>query len=105
MRMKLAIPVISLALAALVFAQDEGKKRVEQPLKNALRRTPSAETDTVKTKVIEGELLETVKSPGPEKYDLSKTGIEWHKGIEAALNKGKPILLLQILGNYDDVYC
>jgi hypothetical protein len=40
-----------------------------------------------------------------DKYDLSKTGIEWHRGLEAALHKGKPILFFQLLGNLDEVYC
>ena len=34
-----------------------------------------------------------------------RSGIEWNKGLDAALNKGKPILLFQLLGNFDDVYC
>ena len=96
-----AILALTLALgtAALSYAQDEGKKKVEQPLKKAIK------TDVPKTFVIERPILEAVASGPPEKFDLSKTGIEWHKGIDSVLNQGKPILLLQILGNYDDVYC
>ena len=96
-----AILTLTLALgtAALIYAQDEGKMKVEQPLKKAIK------TDLPKTFVIERPILEAVASGRPEKFDLSKTGIEWKRGLDAALNKGKPILLLQILGNYDDVYC
>ena len=72
--------ILSLALAASLAAQDEGKKRVEGPLKKGL-------------------------APVAEKFDLARTGIEWNKGLDAALNKGKPILLFQLLGNFDDVYC
>ncbi len=46
-----------------------------------------------------------VQEPAPEKYDLSRTGIPWVKGLDAALNKGKPILLFQLLGEFDDVHC
>lgn len=38
-------------------------------------------------------------------HDLARTGIAWEKGLDAALHRGKPILLLQLLGNFDDVYC
>jgi len=95
--------ILTLALAvgtaALIYAQDEGKKKVEQPLKKAIR------SDLPKTVAIERPILETAASLPPDKFDLSKTGIEWHKGLDSVLNQGKPILLLQILGNYDDVYC
>ena len=87
----ITIFALTLGLGALLLAQDEGKKKVEQPLK----RTFGGERP----------ILEAAKSAPPAKYDLAKTGIEWHKGLESVLNKGKPILLLQILGNYDDVYC
>ena len=39
------------------------------------------------------------------KYDLSLTGIEWGRGLESALGKGRPILLFQLLGNFDDAFC
>ena len=98
----LAILAVALGLGALLYAQDEGKKQVEQPLKKAVAR---GKVDLPKTVVIERPILEAAKSLPPEKFDLSQTGIEWHKGIVSVLNKGKPILLLQILGNFDDVYC
>lgn len=41
----------------------------------------------------------------PGDYDLAKTGLPWVKGLEAAKNQGKPILLFQLLGNFDDVHC
>ena len=72
--------ILSLVLSTAVAAQDAGKKLVEDPLKKKL-------------------------APTAEKYDLSRTGIPWTKGLEGALNKGKPILLFQLLGNLDDVYC
>jgi len=80
--------ILSLALCATLAApfdsaqgkQDEGKRRVEQPLKKSL-------------------------APAAEKFDLARTGIEWTRGLESALNKNKPILLFQLLGNFDDVFC
>jgi len=33
------------------------------------------------------------------------TQIPWVEGLEAAQNKGKPILLFQLLGRFDDTYC
>jgi hypothetical protein len=77
--MRIAL-ILSLVLCATVAAQDEGKRKVEQPIKQRL-------------------------APPAEKFDLSRTGIEWSKGLDAALNKGKPVLLFQLLGNFDDVYC
>ena len=46
-------------------------------------------------------------SPTPDRgsYDLKKTGIKWHKGIDAVVDKGKPILLFQLLGNFDERLC
>ena len=38
-------------------------------------------------------------------YDLSQTGLSWVEGLEAAKDKGKPILLFQLLGRFDDTYC
>jgi hypothetical protein len=75
----LAAPL--LALVPILFAQDRPKDAIELPLKRA------------------------ALAPEPEKFDLSKTGIEWKKGLDAALHQGKPILLFQLLGNLDDVYC
>jgi hypothetical protein len=72
--------ILSLALCGTLSAQDFGKRKVEQPIKEKL-------------------------APLSEKFDLARTGIEWTKGLDAALNKGKPILLFQLLGNFDDVYC
>lgn len=93
---------LGLGLAAALAAQDEGKKKVEGPLRKAVA---PARVDLPKSLAIEKPLLEAAHSPPPAKFDLSRTGIKWHKGLDAALNQGKPILLLQILGNYDDVYC
>ena len=69
-----------LVLATLAPAQDAGKRLVEQPIKKAIGAEPG-------------------------KFDLGRTGIEWTKGLDAAVNKGKPILLFQLLGNFDDVFC
>ena len=91
---------LTLGLGAGLFAQDAGKEKVESPTKKK-----AVTVDAPKTLIVERAVLETAKTSSPEKYDLSKTGIEWHRGIDSALNRGKPILLLQILGNYDDVYC
>ena len=38
-------------------------------------------------------------------YDLSKTGLSWVEGLDAAKKSGKPILLVQLLGKFDDVHC
>jgi hypothetical protein len=72
--------ILSLVLCATLSAQDAGKRIVEQPIKKSL-------------------------APLPEKFDLARTGIPWNQGLDAALNKGKPVLLFQLLGNFDDVYC
>ena len=72
--------ILSLILCTTLAAQDAGKRIVEQPIKKNL-------------------------APLPEKFDLARTGIEWNKGLDAALNRGKPVLLFQLLGNFDDVYC
>ncbi len=69
-----------LTLAGAALAQDEGKMKVERPLKQGI-------------------------APIPEKVDLAKTGIDWHEGLASVLNQGKPILLFQLLGRFDDVYC
>lgn len=31
--------------------------------------------------------------------------IPWVEGLEAAKNQGKPVLLFQLLGRYDDRFC
>jgi hypothetical protein len=72
--------ILILALASGLAAQDEGKRIIESPIKKSLPNPP-------------------------EKYDLARTGIAWTRGLEAALNKGKPVLLFQLLGNFDDTYC
>jgi hypothetical protein len=73
----------------------------------ALRQSAPAKPQTVdapKTMAVERPVLEAARRP-IERYDLARTGIEWHRGLEAALHKGKPVLLFQLLGNFDDVYC
>ena len=45
--------------------------------------------------------LESV-DPG---YDLTRTGIDWHEGIDAAIGHDRPILLFQLLGDFDDAMC
>jgi hypothetical protein len=73
--------LLTLILGTTLMAQqDEGKRRVEASLKKSI-------------------------GPAPDKFDLAATGIAWSKGLESALHKGKPILLFQLLGNFDDVYC
>jgi hypothetical protein len=68
-------------LLALLLAQDRPKDAVERPVRQA------------------------VAGPSADKFDLSRGGIDWKKGLDAALHQGKPILLFQLLGNLDDVYC
>lgn len=47
----------------------------------------------------------TAVTPDALKYDLSQTKIEWVEGLEGALGRGKPILLFQLLGRFDDAMC
>lgn len=54
---------------------------------------------------VKNDIERPAKSPAASQFDLAKTGIEWRKGLDAALNQGKPILLFQLLGNFDEVYC
>jgi hypothetical protein len=49
--------------------------------------------------------LVATEDPANPKFDLSTTGIEWHRGIESVLDQDKPILLFQLLGNFDDAFC
>ena len=80
--MKQAIAgILVLTFALLAAAQDAAKRKVELPLREA------------------------AAAPPVERFDLSRTGIEWHKGIETVLGGEKPILLFQLLGNLDEVYC
>jgi hypothetical protein len=72
--------LLLLGLCATLCAQDVGKKVVESSIKKNI-------------------------GPAPEKFDLARTGIEWTEGLDRALDKGKPILLFQLLGKFDDVYC
>jgi hypothetical protein len=72
--------LLTLALSATLWAQDAGKRVVESPIKKNL-------------------------GPAPEKFDLVRTGLSWTEGLDSALNKGKPVLLFQLLGKFDDVYC
>lgn len=72
--------LLTLTLSATLWAQDAGKRVVESPIKKNL-------------------------GPAPEKFDLARTGISWTEGLESVLNRGKPVLLFQLLGKFDDVYC
>ena len=72
--------LLVLTLSATLWAQDAGKRAVEAPVKKNI-------------------------GPAPEKFDLARTGIAWTEGLDSALNKQKPILLFQLLGKFDDVYC
>lgn len=38
-------------------------------------------------------------------YDLTRTGITWSEGLDSALNRGKPVLLFQLLGDFAQVHC
>lgn len=78
---KLIAVAAGLVFALAAYGQDKGKEAVELPVKLSIAR------------------------PAADKVDLAKTGIEWKKGLDAALNRGKPVLLFQLLGNLDDVYC
>lgn len=43
--------------------------------------------------------------PADPGYDLTRTGIDWKKGIDAAIGHDRPILLFQLLGDFDDAMC
>ena len=85
------------------------KSGIEVPLKTAILKRAADPVGALRQdrgkKEAEAPIREIVRSPKPEKYDLSKTGITWHEGIDAVLNQRRPILLFQLLGNFDDVYC
>ena len=40
-----------------------------------------------------------------EAYDLGRTGIDWHEGLGAVVDQGKPILLFQLMGDFDRLHC
>ena len=40
-----------------------------------------------------------------ETYDLSATGIDWHEGLAEVKNSGRPVLLFQLLGDFDSPTC
>jgi hypothetical protein len=61
--------------------------------------------DQPKKMGVERPLLERMSQPVSEKVDLAKSGIDWKRGLQAALNESKPVLLFQLLGNLDDVHC
>ena len=112
--------LFALLLCAACSAQDSAKKRVENPVRpdgpkmdieDPLRSKGFIEAPVKKQIAdnskggIEFLLKEITRAPEPEKYDLSKTGITWHEGIESVLDRDRPILLFQLLGKFDDVYC
>ena len=78
--MRNAMLLILVLGTALTAQQDKTKREVEEPVKKTI-------------------------GAAPEKFDLAGTGIAWNRGLDSALDKGKPILLFQLLGNFDDVYC
>lgn len=56
-------------------------------------------------RIVERPLKKTLAAP-PDKVDLRDvTGLTWHEGLEAVVNRGKPIVLMQLLGRFDDVFC
>jgi hypothetical protein len=44
-------------------------------------------------------------APAQPKFDLQATHIDWVEGLDKALGRDKPILLFQLLGRFDDVFC
>ena len=117
-----------LIAAVLLCPQDVPKQQVEQPVRKTVRadvgksvvELPVKKTvlvpgvrdsaDSSKYAVLglraAGQVYPVAADPAPgAKYDLTRTGIQWHRGLDAVVHRGKPILLLQILGNFDDVYC
>jgi len=78
--MKNAMLLTLICVTALWGQEDKAKKEVELPVKKTI-------------------------GTASEKFDLAGSGIAWSRGLDSALNKGKPVLLFQLLGNFDDVYC
>ena len=108
--MRTTLFAMLLCCGCALSAQDSAKKRVEAPVRSDGPKT--LVEAVVKDRVpdltksgIEFPVRKIARSPKPEKYDLSKTGITWHEGIDAVLDKRRPILLFQLLGQFDDVYC
>ena len=102
--------LFAMLLCGVLWAQDFAKDRIEQPVKRDIpKELVEAPVKVLildlSKKEIEAPLREAARSPRPEKYDLSRTGITWHEGIDAVLDKNRPILLFQLLGQFDDVYC
>ena len=112
--------LFALLLCAACSAQDSSKKKVERPVtpdgpkmaiedpllsKGFIEAPVKNQIADISKGGIEFLVKEIARSPEPEKYDLSKTGITWHEGIDAVLDKDRPILLFQLLGKFDDVYC
>ena len=67
--------------------------------------TQQVPLDQPKTMGVERPLKERLSLPLSEKVDLAKSGIDWKRGLDAALNADRPVLLFQLLGNLDDVHC
>jgi hypothetical protein len=94
-----AVLVVALGLTGLLAAQE-----ARSPV------TPAPETVSGKMMIdmAKDRVEAPLKAASPmiaDKVDLGKSGLEWRMGLAAALNQGKPILLFQLLGNLDDVYC
>ena len=79
MRNMLAAALLLAAATALGSQEDRSKRIVEGPLKTAL---------------------------GPsDKVDLGADGLVWHEGMDAVVDRGRPVVLMQLLGRLDDVFC
>lgn len=57
----------------------------------------------------DASIVEATRATAPEHpdvaFDLRSTGIEWSRGLDAALHKKKPVLLFQLLGDFETVHC
>jgi hypothetical protein len=60
-----------------------------------------ASTQDHRERVPPAQPLHPVQAP----YDLTATRIDWVEGIDHALGRGKPILLFQLLGRFDEQFC
>ncbi len=101
---RLAAALLALGIPGLLAAQES------RPVTPAPGTVSGKGTEGAKKMIdmAKDRIEAPVKALAParhEKVDLAKSGIEWRKGLAAALNQGKPILLFQLLGNLDEVYC
>lgn len=71
----------------------------------ALEASPRAPLQTLPQPAAVAEARSPAGAHVSVDYDLARTGITWHQGLESVLNKDKPVLLFQLLGDFAQVHC